>query len=140
MTKEQIRTNAVRHLWICALSVAALHVALIVVCKCFEVKEISIYTKASSWAVAFSFVELFVVVNIWKWIASSHLDYLPTYHTAVSGFRMLLVLIILGIITVAVGRDNVMPYAVAFLAYYAVLLILHSVFFAKMTNKLFIKQ
>lgn len=140
MTKEQIRKNAVRHLWICALSVAALHIALIVVCKCFEIKEISIYAKASSWAVAFSFVELFVVVHLWKWIASSHLDYLSIYHTAVSGFRMLLVLIILGIMTMVVGRDNIAPYAIAFLAYYTVLLILHSVFFAKMTNKLFTKQ
>ena len=140
MTKEQIRKNAVRHLWICALSVAALHIALIVVCKCFEIKEISIYAKASSWAVAFSFVELFVVVHLWKWIASSHLDYLSISHTAVSGFRMLLVLIILGIMTMVVGRDNIAPYAIAFLAYYTVLLILHSVFFAKMTNKLFTKQ
>ena len=140
MTKEQIRKNAVRHLWICALSVAALHIALIVVCKCFEIKEISIYAKASSWAVAFSFVELFVVVHLWKWIASSHLDYLSIYHTAVSGFRMLLVLIILGIMTMVIGRDNIAPYAIAFLAYYTVLLILHSVFFAKMTNKLFTKQ
>ena len=89
---------------------------------------------------AFSFVELFVVVHLWKWIASSHLDYLSIYHTAVSGFRMLLVLIILGIMTMVVGRDNIAPYAIAFLAYYTVLLILHSVFFAKMTNKLFTKQ
>ena len=140
MTDEQIRKNASRHLWICALTVATLHIILVIVGKCIEINGMATYVKASTWALAFSFVESFVVTLLWKWIASSQIDYLPTFHTAVSGFRMLLVLIILGVITAIVGRDSVTPYVIAFLAYYVALLVLHSVFFAKMTGKLFTKQ
>lgn len=140
MTTDQIRKAAVRHLWICTLSVATLHIAFTIIGKAVGFEDFILYRKASSWAVAFSFLELNVVTWLWSWIAARHLDYLSTYHTAVSGFRMLLVLAILGIMTAVVGRDNVTPYVVAFIVYYFLLLVLHSVFFARMANKLYKNQ
>lgn len=137
MTLEEIRKAGIRHLWICTLTIAALHIALVAGGKFIGFDDYINYRKASSWAVAFSFLEINAVTWMWSWIVAKHKDYLSTFHTAVSGFRMLLVLVILGIIAAVLGRDQVVPYVVAFLAYYFVLLILHSLFFTKMANKLF---
>ena len=137
MTIDQIRKAGIRHLWICTITIAVLHIALVIGGRFIGLEDYIIYRKASSWAVAFSFLELNAVTWMWSWIAARHKDYLSTYHTVVSGFRMLLVLIILGIIAAVIGRDQAVPYVVAFLAYYFVLLILHSLLFAKMANKIF---
>lgn len=137
MTLEEIRKAGIRHLWICTLTIAALHIALVAGGKFISFDDYINYRKASSWAVAFSFLEINAVTWMWSWTVAKHKDYLLTFHTAVSGFRMLLVLVILGIIAAVLDRDQVVPYVVAFLAYYFVLLILHSLFFTKMANKLF---
>lgn len=96
-----------------------------------------LHDKACSIAAVFSVFELVVLTMLWKWVAIKHLDFLATFHTASSGFRMFLVLVFLGIVYAVVGKDAMAPWVVAFMVNYFVLLILHSIFFTKMVNKLF---
>lgn len=71
---------------------------------------------------------------IWKRVAKNSPDSLPTFYTAVSGFRMLLALFTLFICYLVVGRDAMLEYCIVFMIYYFVLLIHHSVFFSHVSN------
>lgn len=74
---------------------------------------------------------------IWKRVAEGNPDFLPTFYTAVSGFRMLLALATLFGCYLAVGRDAMLEYCIVFMIYYFVLLIHHSLFFSKVSNSHF---
>lgn len=71
---------------------------------------------------------------IWRRLAEYNSDFLPTFYTAVSGFRMLLALATLFGCYLAVGRDAMLEYCIVFMGYYFVLLIHHSLFFSKVSN------
>ena len=70
---------------------------------------------------------------IWRKVATDWADSLPTFFTAVSGFRMLL-----GIITIAVyyfastGADMT-TFFLTFFAYYIALILHHAIFFARVS-------
>ena len=88
-------------------------------------------------AFTFALVECLALILTWKWVVVSHFNYITTFHTAASGARMLLALAALCVVFAFVGRDAMAPYVIVFGAYYFVLLVLHSVFFAKQTKILF---
>lgn len=71
---------------------------------------------------------------VWKRVAGRSPESLPTFYTAVSGFRMLLALFTLFICYIVVGRDAMAEYCIVFLIYYFVLLTHHSVFFSHVSN------
>ena len=71
---------------------------------------------------------------VWKHVAGNSPDNLPTFYTAVSGFRMLLALFTLFICYIVVGRNAMLEYCIIFMAYYFVLLTHHSVFFSRVSN------
>lgn len=77
----------------------------------------------------------FVVSLIWKKVAISSPESLPTFFTAVSGFRMLLALFTLFGCYIAVGRDNIGEYLIIFMVFYLVSLAHHAMFFARINNK-----
>lgn len=72
--------------------------------------------------------------TIWRKVAKNSPDSLPTFYTAVSGFRMLLALFTLFICYLVVGRDAMLEYCIVFMIYYFVLLVHHSVFFSHVSN------
>ncbi|MDE6151629.1 MAG: hypothetical protein K2G12_06560 [Prevotella sp.] len=77
----------------------------------------------------------FAVSLIWKKVAVSTPDSLPTFFTAVSGFRILIALSTLLGCYITVGRDNMGEYLIVFMVFYLVSLAHHSMFFAHINNK-----
>lgn len=71
---------------------------------------------------------------IWKWVAGQHPDSLPTFFTAVSGFRMLLAIATMVGCWVAVGREAMLSYVLVFMCFYFAVLMHHSLFFAHVSN------
>lgn len=87
--------------------------------------------------IVFSFVIELCDGFIWRLVAKNNQDFLPTFYTAVSGFRMLLALATLFVVYLIVGKQMMLPYCIVFMIYYFVLLIHHSIFFSKVSNSLF---
>lgn len=71
---------------------------------------------------------------IWRKVAGSAPDALPNFFTAVSGFRMLLALAVLTGCCLVAGRDAMLEYCLVFMGFYVVLLVHHSLFFAKASS------
>lgn len=139
MDEKEIKKAASFHMVRCILVASVLMIGVHVLFRHVFFSFYSEGMKALAVAAAFGYAESIAVPKLWQWVASSHKNFLSTFHTAVSGFRMLLVLVVLGIVCIVVGRDAMVPYVVVLLAYYLVLLIMHTVFFAKMTHKLYNK-
>lgn len=72
---------------------------------------------------------------IWRRVATSNPEMLTSVYMATSGFRMLLALATLTIVYFIVGREQMMPYALVFMAFYLVAVGHHSYFFARFNNK-----
>ena len=86
-------------------------------------------------SVAFTLVLGLVVGLIWRRVAKGSPESLPTFFTAVSGFRLLLALAVMFVYYLAVGRDMMLPFFLVFMAFYVVSLAHHSIFFAKVSNR-----
>jgi uncharacterized membrane protein len=71
----------------------------------------------------------------WRWVASSHKESLPTFFTAVSGFRLLLALGVMFGWYLADKNDTMLQFFMVFMAYYVVSLVHHSFFFARLSNR-----
>lgn len=85
-------------------------------------------------SVAFSLIVECVDVMIWARIARNSPDSLPTFFSAVSGFRMLLALGTMLVYWLAVGREAMLVFFLVFAVFYLFLLGHHSVFFAGVSN------
>ena len=73
-------------------------------------------------------------IYIWSRLAVNGGKMLPTYYSAVSGFRMLLALFTLLGCYIAVGRDAMLEYCLVFMVFYLWCIIHHSVFFSRVSN------
>ncbi|MGN1375712.1 MAG: hypothetical protein ACI4V5_04070 [Prevotella sp.] len=71
---------------------------------------------------------------LWRIVASRHTDILPTFFTAVSGFRMLFALLVMLIYYLVAGKDVMMPFFIVFMIYYVTMMIHHSRYFIKLMN------
>jgi hypothetical protein len=69
-------------------------------------------------------------------LAEHQPDMLPTFFTAVSGFRFLLALIVLGVWYFVADRASMLTFFVVFLVFYMASLIHHSIFFSRVSNRL----
>ena len=87
-------------------------------------------------SVVFSLVVELADIYIWKRIAEANQQMLPTYFSAVSGFRMLLALFTLVGCYIAVGRDAMFEYSLVFMVFYLWMIVHHSVFFSRVNNSL----
>ena len=75
------------------------------------------------------------IALIWRWVVSSHKESLPTFFTAVSGFRLLLALGVMFGWYLADKNDTMLQFFMVFMAYYVVSLVHHSFFFARLSNR-----
>lgn len=84
---------------------------------------------------AFSVVIVVTEALVWRFVATSHPDSLPTFFMAVSGFRLLLAIATMFIYYLVAGQEAMMTFFLTFAAFYVMLLIHHSVFFARISNR-----
>jgi uncharacterized membrane protein len=75
------------------------------------------------------------IALIWRWVATSHKESLPTFFTVVSGFRLLLALGVMFVWYLADKNDTMLQFFMVFMAYYVVSLVHHSFFFARVSNR-----
>ena len=81
-------------------------------------------------------VVVFVTIGLgWRRVAKSSPESLPTFFTAVSGFRMLLALAVMFVYYLVAGRDMMLPFFLVFMVFYLVSLSHHSIFFARVSNR-----
>ncbi len=112
-----------------AVAVMSLVVILI---KTFAHVDTLVYPLVVS--VVFTLVIEFADVIIWKFLAKNSVDTLPTFFSAVSGFRMLLAIATLIGCYISVGRDAMLEYCLVFLVFYLWVIVHHSVFFSHVSN------
>ena len=86
-------------------------------------------------SVAFSLVTCVVIAQIWKRVALSSPDSLPTFFTAVSGFRLLLALAVMFVYYLVDNQDSMLRFFMVFIVFYFGMLIHHSIFFARINNR-----
>ena len=74
-------------------------------------------------------------ILIWRKVAYKASEQLTTFYTAVSGFRMLLALGLLFVYYITLSdKFGMKNFVVVFLAYYFVMLGMHSIFFSYVSN------
>ena len=86
-------------------------------------------------SVAFSLVTCVAIAQIWKRVALSSPDSLPTFFTAVSGFRLLLALAVMFVYYLVDTQDSMLRFFMVFVVFYFGILIHHSIFFARINNR-----
>ena len=86
-------------------------------------------------SVAFSLVTCVAIAQIWRRVAQSSPDSLPTFFTAVSGFRLLLALAVMFVYYLVDTQDSMLRFFMVFVVFYFGILIHHSIFFARINNR-----
>ena len=86
-------------------------------------------------SVAFSLVTCVAIAQIWKRVAQNSPDSLPTFFTAVSGFRLLLALAVMFVYYLVDNQDSMLRFFLVFIVFYFGMLIHHSIFFARINNR-----
>ena len=86
-------------------------------------------------AMVFTLVVSAVIGMVWRRVAKRSPESLPTFFTAVSGFRMLLALAVMFVYYLVFGRSAMLLFFVVFMVFYFVSLAHHSIFFARVSNR-----
>ena len=86
-------------------------------------------------ATVFTLVVSAVIGMVWRRVAKRSPESLPTFFTAVSGFRMLLALAVMFVYYLVFGRSAMLLFFVVFMVFYFVSLTHHSIFFARVSNR-----
>ena len=131
MLKEEIKGICRRYILqsLCLLTVVTLIPVLLSL-----LTNVGNLTVPTIVALSFAVVVESVDALVWGKVKQAGDDGLPTFYTAVSGFRMLLALATLVVCYFVVGRDAMMEYCLVFMGYYFVIMTHHSVFFARISN------
>lgn len=131
MLKEEIKGISRRYILqsLCLLAVVTLIPVLLSL-----LTNVGNLTVPTIVALSFAVVVESVDALVWGKVRQAGDDGLPTFYTAVSGFRMLLALATLVVCYFVVGRDAMMEYCLVFMGYYFTIMIHHSVFFARISN------
>lgn len=131
MLKEEIKGISRRYIVqsLCLLAVVTLIPALLSL-----LTNVGNLTVPTIVALSFAVVVESVDALVWGKVRQAGDDGLPTFYTAVSGFRMLLALATLVVCYFVVDRDAMMEYCLVFMGYYFTIMIHHSVFFARISN------
>lgn len=131
MLKEEIKGISHRYILqsLCLLAVVTLIPTLLSL-----LTNVGNLTVPTIVALSFAVVVESVDALVWGKVRQAGDDGLPTFYTAVSGFRMLLALATLVVCYFVVGRDAMMEYCLVFMGYYFAIVIHHSVFFACISN------
>lgn len=131
MLKEEIKGICRRYILqsLCLLTVVTLIPVLLSL-----LTNVGNLTVPTIVALSFAVVVESLDALVWGKVKQAGDDGLPTFYTAVSGFRMLLALATLVVCYFVVGRDAMMEYCLVFMGYYFTIMIHHSVFFARISN------
>ena len=86
-------------------------------------------------SVVFTLVVSGVIGLVWRRVAKRSPESLPTFFTAVSGFRLLLALAAMFVYYLVFGRSAMLLFFVVFMVFYFVSLAHHSIFFARVSNR-----
>ncbi|MBQ8988700.1 MAG: hypothetical protein IJ067_03320 [Prevotella sp.] len=86
-------------------------------------------------SVAFTLVLAIAIGLVWRRVATGSPESLPTFFTAVSGFRLLLALAVMFVWYLVYGRGATLVFFLVFMAFYIVSLAHHSIFFARVSNR-----
>lgn len=73
---------------------------------------------------------------LFRWVAVSHADMLPSFFTGVSGFRFLLALVVLLVWFLASDSESMKIFFIVFLVFYMVTLVHQTIFFSRVSNRL----
>ena len=85
-------------------------------------------------SVAFTLVVCITIGLVWRYIAKNSPDNLPTFFTAVSGFRLLLALAVM-FVYYLLNKETMLSFFIVFMVFYVASLAHHSFFFARVSNK-----
>jgi len=106
----------------------------LVVFLIMQVKYLNLLTPVIV-SVVFSLVICVSVALIWRRVAQSAADSLPTFFTAVSGFRLLLALAVMFVYYLVDTQDSMLSFFMVFIAFYFAMLAHHTIFFARINNR-----
>ena len=83
----------------------------------------------------FALVMCWTIGLIWRRVAKRSPESLPTFFTAVSGFRLLLALAVMFVYYLVDTHDSMLRFFLVFMAFYIVSLVHHTIFFARVSNR-----
>jgi hypothetical protein len=106
----------------------------LVVFLIMQVKYLDLLTPVIV-SVVFSLVMCVSVALIWRRVAQSAADSLPTFFTAVSGFRLLLALAVMFVYYLVDTQNSMLSFFMVFIAFYFAMLAHHTIFFARINNR-----
>lgn len=84
---------------------------------------------------AFTLVVCGAIGLIWRYVAKHSPDSLPTFFTAVSGFRLLLALAVMFVYYLADSQNSMLRFFLVFMVFYFASLAHHTIFFARVSNR-----
>lgn len=115
-----------------------LYIAVALFLICLMVMQVwfldSILTPAIV-SVIFTLVLAVAVGLVWRRVAIGSPESLPTFFTAVSGFRLLLALAVMFVYYLVAGRSAMLVFFQVFMVFYVVSLAHHTIFFARVSNR-----
>ena len=85
-------------------------------------------------SVAFTLLVCFTIGLVWRYLARNSPDSLPTFFTAVSGFRLLLALAVM-FVYYLLNKETMLTFFLVFMVFYVASLVHHTIFFARVSNK-----
>ena len=85
--------------------------------------------------VVFMLVVSTAIAQVWRRVAKRSPESLPTFFTAVSGFRLLLALAVMFVYYLVDNSNSMLRFFLVFMAFYIVSLTHHSIFFARVSNR-----
>jgi hypothetical protein len=85
-------------------------------------------------SVAFTLLVCFTIGLVWRYLARNSPDSLPTFFTAVSGFRLLLALAVM-FVYYLLNKETMLSFFLVFMVFYLTSLAHHTIFFARVSNK-----
>ena len=86
-------------------------------------------------SVSFTLLVCITIGVVWNYVAKNSPDSLPTFFTAVSGFRLLLALAVMFVYYLLDNNDTMLRFFIVFMVFYVASLAHHTVFFARVSNR-----
>ena len=86
-------------------------------------------------SVTFTLLVCFTIGLVWRYVAKNTPDSLPTFFTAVSGFRLLLALAVMFVYYLLDNNDTMLNFFLVFMVFYVASLAHHTIFFARVSNR-----
>ena len=86
-------------------------------------------------SVSFTLLVCITIGVVWNYVAKNSPDSLPTFFTAVSGFRLLLALAVMFVYYLLDSNDTMLRFFMVFMVFYVASLAHHTVFFARVSNR-----